>query len=82
MHAHMGQQGALLNIAAGVTSVRDMGNNNVVLKDLKAKITSGVLAGNTYINIHSSGFPGGEIRGHFNVVPEPGSAMLFVTGSQ
>ena len=33
MHGHIGQGNALLNIAAGVTSVRDMGNENDVLDE-------------------------------------------------
>ncbi|UBZ14210.1 amidohydrolase family protein [Flagellimonas marinaquae] len=45
MHAHTGDNGALLNILAGVTSFRDMGNNNEVLSKLIEKIESGVLAG-------------------------------------
>ena len=45
MHGHMGENSALLNVAAGVTSVRDMGNNNEVLDSLIQKIQSGVLAG-------------------------------------
>lgn len=45
MHAHLGDNAALLNIAAGVTSVRDMGNNNEVLDNLIQKIEQGVLAG-------------------------------------
>ncbi len=45
MHGHLGQNSALLNIAAGVTSVRDMGNNNDVLEGLIEKIESGRLAG-------------------------------------
>ena len=45
MHGHMGAEDALLNIAAGVTSVRDMGNSNEVLDELIKKIDSGVLAG-------------------------------------
>jgi hypothetical protein len=45
MHGHLGQNSALLNIAAGVTSVRDMGNNNEVLAELIEKIESGRLAG-------------------------------------
>jgi len=45
MHGHLGQNSALLNIAAGVTSVRDMGNNNEVLAALIEKIESGRLAG-------------------------------------
>lgn len=45
MHAHSGDNGALLNVLAGVTSFRDMGNDNEVLSDLMEKIESGVLAG-------------------------------------
>lgn len=45
MHGHLGQDNALLNIAAGVTSVRDMGNENAVLEDLMARINSGLIAG-------------------------------------
>ncbi len=45
MHGHVGQNRGLLNIAAGVTSVRDMGNNNKVLSGLIEKIKSGRLAG-------------------------------------
>lgn len=45
MHAHLSQDAALKNIAAGVTLVRDMGNDNAVLKELIGKIDAGTLAG-------------------------------------
>lgn len=45
MHGHMGQDGALKNIAAGVTLMRDMGNDNAVLSELIKKIEAGTLAG-------------------------------------
>ena len=45
MHGHMGENSALLNVAAGVTSVRDMGNENEVLENLMARIADGALAG-------------------------------------
>lgn len=45
MHAHTGDNGALLNVLAGVTSFRDMGNNTQVLSNLIDKINSGILAG-------------------------------------
>jgi len=57
MHGHLGQNSALLNIAAGITSVRDMGNNNKVLTELIAKIESGRLAGPRIIR---SGFIEGK----------------------
>ena len=45
MHAHLGQDGALLNLIAGVTTVRDMGNDNAVLAKLIDRIDSGELGG-------------------------------------
>lgn len=45
MHAHLGQEDALMNVLAGVTSVRDMGNDNEVLGKLIARIEKGEVAG-------------------------------------
>lgn len=45
MHAHIGLESALLYLAAGVTSVRDMGNYNDFLPGLIDKIERGELAG-------------------------------------
>ncbi len=45
MHGHMGDDDALINVLAGVTSVRDMGNEITVLEPLREKIESGALAG-------------------------------------
>jgi hypothetical protein len=45
MHAHTGQESALLNLAAGITSMRDMGNDNAVLATLIDRIDTGVIAG-------------------------------------
>lgn len=45
MHGHMGDDDALINVLAGVTSVRDMGNEIDVLEPLREKIESGALAG-------------------------------------
>jgi hypothetical protein len=45
MHAHLGMEGALLNVLAGVTSVRDMGNQDDVLDQLVRRIDSGQVAG-------------------------------------
>lgn len=41
-------------------------------------LLSGVESGKAYLNIHTTAFPGGEIRGFLAAVPEPSSyAMLF-----
>ena len=45
MHAHVGQEGALLNLLAGVTTLRDMGNDNAVLDALIQRIDAGEIAG-------------------------------------
>ena len=45
MHGHLGQDEALLNVLAGVTSLRDMGNDNAVLDALVRRIESGEIAG-------------------------------------
>ena len=45
MHSHLGQSDALLDVAAGITTVRDMGNDNAVLDKLIQQIDSGIIAG-------------------------------------
>lgn len=45
MHAHVGQDSALLNLLAGVTTMRDMGNDNAVLDTLVRRIDAGEIAG-------------------------------------
>ena len=45
MHGHLGQEDALMNILAGITSVRDMGNDDAVLDVLIDRIGKGEVAG-------------------------------------
>ena len=45
MHAHISLESALLYLAAGVTAVRDMGNDNAFLPDLIHRIAAGEVAG-------------------------------------
>jgi imidazolonepropionase-like amidohydrolase len=45
MHSHLGQSDALLQVAAGITTVRDMGNDNAVLHELIQQIDSGRIGG-------------------------------------
>lgn len=53
MHSHTDQEGALLNVAAGVTTVRDMGNDVGRLDALVDRIQAGTIAGP---RVHASGF--------------------------
>jgi CHRD domain-containing protein len=39
-----------------------------------------ILAGRSYINFHTSQFPGGELRGAIIAIPEPGTVTLLVCG--
>ncbi|HVI71306.1 MAG TPA: CHRD domain-containing protein [Pyrinomonadaceae bacterium] len=45
-----------------------------------AAFIAGLNSGQTYLNIHTTQFPGGEIRGQLNAVPEPASLLLLTTG--
>ncbi len=45
-----------------------------------AALIAGLDAGNAYFNIHTTAFPGGEIRGQLAAVPEPGTWMLLLGG--
>src|SRR3954471_18070562 len=46
----------------------------------EAAFTSALATGRSYWNIHSGTFPGGEIRGFMQLVPEPASCLLLVIG--
>jgi hypothetical protein len=47
----------------------------------RATLFNGIVAGQTYLNIHTSVFPGGELRGQLlAVVPEPASWALMIAG--
>lgn len=47
----------------------------------QAAFIAGLLSGQTYLNIHTTQFPGGEIRGQLlQAVPEPATVLLLATG--
>lgn len=56
MHGHVSEDSAILNLAAGVTTVRDMGNNNADLLAMIDRIESGQSAGSRIV-------PSGLIEG-------------------
>ena len=46
----------------------------------KAALLASFDNGRSYLNIHSTTFPGGEIRGFVTTVPEPASVMFLAAG--
>jgi CHRD domain len=50
---------------------------NGSLSNAEAVLFAGIAAGNAYLNIHTTNFPGGEIRGFLSpAVPEPATSGL------
>ena len=46
----------------------------------QAAFIAGLLNGQAYFNIHTTQFPGGEIRGQLQAVPEPATLLLLSSG--
>ena len=64
-------------IGGTVSSKWDAGEGNNTT--LGAQLAN-LLAGNTYINFHTTQFGGGEIRGQIEQVPEPATLALLGIG--
>lgn len=56
-------------------------NNGGDLDSARLAFLAGLASGRAYLNIHTSAFPAGEIRGFLTEVPEPGSIALFGLGA-
>lgn len=50
------------------------------VSNARTALVGGFDAGTAYFNVHTSVFPGGEIRGFFQRVPEPGALALLASG--
>lgn len=56
-------------------------NNGGNVESARLAFLAGLASGRAYLNIHTTAFPGGEIRGFLTEVPEPGSIALFGLGA-
>jgi CHRD domain len=75
-HFHIGAPG----VNGGVAVVLPTGSPKIGTAPLTAAQVAQLLAGNFYTNIHSTVFPGGEIRGQMVVIP-PTTVICLGDGS-
>jgi len=54
--------------------------NGGTVAGAQAAFTTGLINGLAYFNIHTTQFPGGEIRGQLQAVPEPATLLLLTSG--
>jgi hypothetical protein len=55
--------------------------NGGSVESARMAFLDGLASGQAYLNIHTTAFPSGEIRGFLSEVPEPGSLALFGLGA-
>lgn len=55
--------------------------NGGTVEGARAAFLAGLGSERSYLNIHTTRFPGGEIRGFLTAVPEPGSIALLAFGA-
>ncbi len=54
--------------------------NGGTVESARQVFVGGLLSGRTYFNVHTSLFPGGEIRGQLAAVPEPATWAMMLLG--
>ena len=77
-----GTYNALLDLTQSTTFTNGFRNNfgGGTVTGAEAALLGGLRNGRAYFNIHTSAFPGGEIRGFLAPVPEPESWALLIAG--
>lgn len=77
-----GSYNATFNLLdAGSYNAGFITNNGGTPSSAEVALLAGMVSGRSYFNLHSTAFPGGEIRGFLVAVPEPGSIALFGLGA-
>ena len=80
MHFHVGEVGVSGGVDLGIPA--PWSSPQVGSATLDASQETNLLSGNWYVNVHTTMFPAGEIRGQVivNPVPIPAAAWLFGSG--
>jgi hypothetical protein len=55
-------------------------NNGGTTAGAEAALLAGLNGGSAYFNLHTTAYPGGEIRGFLAPIPEPAQAMMLLAG--
>lgn len=55
-------------------------NNGNTVAGARTALIAGLTSGRSYINVHTTSFPGGEIRGQLLAVPEPATWAMMIAG--
>jgi hypothetical protein len=82
-HIHTGAVGVAGPVAVDTSPITTIGATSGTVSgtvSIASTHVANLLAGNTYLNIHTTAYPGGEIRGQLVAVPEPTSAALVGLG--
>lgn len=81
----LGVTGGTYDVVLDMTSPLSYSNTFVTANGgtpltAEARLIQGIKDGTVYFNIHTSAFPGGEIRGFVTPVPEPSTVVLLAGG--
>lgn len=71
--------GVNAGVIVNINTTPGFGSPQIGMATISEEHEAFFLANMTYINIHTTAFPGGEIRGQVLQVPEPAAGFLFIS---
>jgi hypothetical protein len=79
-HIHEGAEGESGPIVFGFADDEWDLTGSATWEDMSQANVDALMAGNLYINFHTTEYPAGEVRGQINKIPAPGAAAIFGLG--